>query len=494
MRIAFVHVAREHLGLEYLSSLLKKAGHRVALFFDPGVFTAEDNGIFVPRMRIDSNSKIITAIKRFEADIVGFSAYSTNYIWAKNLARKIKQSLGCKIIFGGVHSTMVPEVVMREACIDFIIRGEGEYALLELISCLEEKRDYRNIENLVYRDDSKIIVNKLRPLIQDLDVLPLPDKDLFAPYVDYYSYIILTQRGCKYDCSFCSEEYFKTIYDSSKYARRRGISSVINELSEMKNKYKFKEVIFFDADFLSNALWLCEFLPEYKKRIGLPFKCMARSFGFNETIGRLLKESGCYTINFGIQSWDSVIRKNVLNRAESDDLIEEMLNICEDARLKYDIDIIFGIPHINARNAYLQGLRLMSNKKCINRIKCFQLALFPKCKITAFLSQNRLFTGLNKESIESGEGTDTLHRPTLGSLDAQEKEMMRAYEILPCLPVRLRKYLTLPAVRAFLCFLPSIVVYLFQFLHALQNNDLRYKAYIRSWLRRLLLYVKSCPS
>jgi radical SAM superfamily enzyme YgiQ (UPF0313 family) len=492
MKIVFVHNIREHLGLEYLSAVLKRAGHQVSLEFEPGLFSREDNAIYLASLEdaFSFSEKILKKIEQTKPDLVAFSVYTTNYIWAKKMAHDIKERIDTKIIFGGIHSTMFPEKILKNLFIDFVIRGEAENTMLELVNCLQEKEDYSQINNLCYRKVGQVFINPLRPLIENLDILPFPDKDLFENVVDYFSYMILTQRGCVFDCSFCCENYFIKLYrGKGSYFRKRSINSVISELQFGLNKYKFKEVIFFDSDLLIDREWLKKFLPKYNKIIHRPFKCLCRIINFNEEIAGLLKDSGCYGVNFGVQSWNENIRRNILNRSETNSEIRNAFSLCEKVKLKYDIDLIFNIPN-ETRNNYLYGLEQLKDCCFLNRVKCFKLAYFPMAEITKKFSQDNLISKQQLEKIEEGQASDIFHlKQGINKFGYRDIEIF--YEIFPLFSSRVTAFLLNTKTYKIFNFFPDTIVYCFQFLISIKLRDIRFLVYYRNFIKRLKCLIKS---
>ncbi|MBU1076094.1 MAG: cobalamin-dependent protein, partial [Spirochaetes bacterium] len=141
MKIAFVYIGSENLGLEYLSSLLKKEGHEVKLFYDPSLF--DDKFIFsIPFLSKLFNIRkiILKNLIEYKPDLVGFTVFTDAYRWSIDMARAIKKNLKCPILFGGVHPTAVPEKVIREKVVDMVCVGEGFEALIELVRALEKKK------------------------------------------------------------------------------------------------------------------------------------------------------------------------------------------------------------------------------------------------------------------------------------------------------------------------------------------------------------------
>ena len=248
MRIVFIYNATENLGIEYISSVLKSHGHETHLLFDPAVFSGD---IFINVRSLANlfnvDNAIVRKVLELQPDVIAFSAYTGNYRWCLKIARAIREQYNAPIVFGGVHVTAVPERVLANDCVDYVIIGEGEYAFLDLLDHLEGGGSTENvgdIPNICYRRDDMIVLNAPRPYIKDIDSLPFPDKDLFferEPLLALDLYLIMTSRGCPYNCTYCSNNMYHAIYcDEKKHVRRRSPGNVIDELVWIKNRVKIK--------------------------------------------------------------------------------------------------------------------------------------------------------------------------------------------------------------------------------------------------------------
>ena len=149
MKVAFVCAEDEYPGIGYLSSYGKEHGYEVELVFEPKQFNLAyvRNG-FLARLfsQERENLEELTVMK---PDLIGFSCVTAHYRWAIDFARAVKRELpGVPIIFGGVHPTLVPEVVIEEGCVDFVCIGEGEGPLLELLQSLERGDSEYPIPNI----------------------------------------------------------------------------------------------------------------------------------------------------------------------------------------------------------------------------------------------------------------------------------------------------------------------------------------------------------
>lgn len=487
MKIVFVHIGREHLGIEYLSSLLKTHGHDVRLAYDPGLFSQDDNVFYSPFLAsLFSRKKVLAdEVRGHNPDLVAFSAYTNNFRLMLDLAREVKRRIAVPIVFGGIHPTLVPEEVIKHNFIDFLIRGEGEYPFLELVAALKNNLPVNNIESLWHKANGKIIKNDMKPALNNLDSLPLPDKDLFKEEIKYRDdYMIMATRGCLYSCSYCCESYMNKTYPG-KYFRKRGIDSIIKELSVMKEKHNFKRVMFFDSILFTDEKWLSGLLFEYKREIAVPFRCIGHvNFASYENI-KSLKDAGCYCIEFGVQTFNETIRKNVLNRFETNNQIEKAFSICDKLKLRYDVDLMFGIPSIS-EDDYKLPLEFMGGHSYLNRLKCFYLSYFPKLSIVDRAREKGILSDDDIDKICKGDIGDWFHLDSIK--DANHKKWRRdfekLYKIYPILP----SFLTKPILkcRAYRLFhlIPNSLVILIQLTIGVFRSDYRFGVYINKYFNQ----------
>ncbi|MBU1912858.1 MAG: cobalamin-dependent protein [Candidatus Omnitrophica bacterium] len=494
MRVTFVHLGRENLGIEYLSSILEKAGHETFLACDPGLFGFEDNVFYTSFLEkvFSQREKVIDKIEKSAPDLVAFSVYTSTYAWACDIAKITKERLGVKIVFGGVHASLIPESVIEKDFVDFVIEGEGEYALLDLVEVLSLKKTGYDIENLWYKNDGRVARNRLRPPIQNLDLLPLPNKDIFGKYVNYKDdYMIMTGRGCVFNCSYCCESYMNRLYDN-KFYRRRSAESVMHELLVMKEKYNYREVMFFDALFFTDKEWLKVFLERYKREIGVPFKCRGKITFFNEEIGRLLKESGCYCLDFGMQTLNESLKIDVLNRRETNQCAERVFKLCDRLKLRYDVDHMFGLPG-ERLDDYFFGARFYSRLKYINRIKCFELTYFPKMRILASAMDAGLLDEEDIAGIEKGRIGDFYHNSSVKNKAAEKtnRNFKVFYKFLPLVPCSCVRFILKNKIYRVFRFIPAFVVVFLQILVAIRGRDYRYFFYLKYYLLRVRRIIRN---
>jgi len=494
VRITFVHLGREHLGIEYLSAVAKRAGHGVSLAMDPGLFGLNDNVFYIPFLEkiFDQRQLVLRKVEKSNPDLVAFSVYTGTYKWAVDIAREVKKKTGVKTVFGGVHATLVPEVVIQEECVDFLVVGEGEEAFVELLEALESHKNPGRIENLWHKMDGKIIENPLRSPLKDLDRLPLPDKKLFEKDINYGDdYLVMTSRGCPYSCSYCCESYQNKLYDG-KFFRRRSVDSVLDELSAMKNRYNFRKVMFNDSIFFSDFHWLKKLLEKYRDRIGVPFRCFGRVNVFREEVAELLKWAGCYAIEFGVQTLNEPLRRKILNRPESNQDSKNAFKICDTYGISYDIDHMFGLPGEKEED-HLDAARIYGRLKHLNRVKCHNLNYFPKLAITSLAENKGILSSSDVQIISAGgEGVDFFHVDPLKETEWRRinKSYQTLYKFLPLLTPAQINFIFKHKLQRKLYRLPYPVVVFLQILVAVRGKDYRFILYVRYYYWRIKLWVR----
>jgi len=328
MKILLVTFTRhdEPLGIMYLSSVLKKHGHDAR-----GIMTEKEN--------------IFEVVKEFGPDVIGYSSMTCEKVKTFEINNKLKEQNNFFSIIGGPLATFSPEIIEKEN-IDALCLGEGEDAFLELVTALEENKDTTKILNIHIKKNGKIYKNDIRPLTDDLDNIPFPDREIFKKQKEGGMYNIISNRGCPYNCTYCHNKKFKEMYaGKGKIVRHRSINNVIKEMKQIKENYNPKIFFFQNDHFYFGADKVKEFAKKYIEEVNIPFICALRPEVLNdEEYVKNLKEANCVAVFTGCEAGNERIRKNVLKRNISD---EQILRASELAR-KYGLKIVFqnmiGIP------------------------------------------------------------------------------------------------------------------------------------------------------
>lgn len=344
IKILFISTPYENLGIEYLSAVLKESGHEVGLIIDPCLF-------FNPYHRIPYLNRIFSyrniikeKIIRFAPDLICFSVMTDTYQWGLALATEIKNYSSASVVFGGIHPTLAPELVIQQPCVDYVCVGESEETLLELAGHLGDRQYCRYIQGLWSKDEGLVMSNHLRPLINDLDCLPMPDKDIYYRAAPIYrkEYFTMTGRGCVYACAFCCNQALRKMYGDNS-VRRRSVDHCIRELIVNKRKYRFKFVWFMDDNFTFDLKWLSEFSLQYHKYVGVPFFCYSHPSDMSKEAAMLLKEAGCKEVGIGVESIEKKTGM-ILNRLNDRGLVYSSLRETNKNNMVSITENILGLP------------------------------------------------------------------------------------------------------------------------------------------------------
>ncbi len=393
MRITFCYntnAGYENLGIESLSAMLKRAGHEIMLVMDT---TSYLQYVFkgIPLLKRFEfaemqRERLIKKVIDFNPQLLCFSVFTDNYAPSVDLARilKIRLASSTVTVFGGIHATSVPEVVMRNSFIDYVLVGESEYALLKLIEAIDGKESLEKVPNLVYQRNGKLKKNEIAAYIRGLDSLPIPDKSLFYEKIPALAndYILMTGRGCPYKCTYCGSNVYHSLYHFEKnHIRRRSIESVINELVIAKEKYKPKLISFVDDIFVLNPQgWLYPFLEEYIKKVNIPYYCQIHPNHFYPELAHHLARSNCWNATVGVQSGSSRIREEIFRRRTNNETIIEACYELKKEKLFLTMDIIFGCP--SEKDEDLNHTLDLIEHILPDRVTNFYLAYYPNTEIT----------------------------------------------------------------------------------------------------------------
>ncbi len=303
MKILFIqdNALNESLALTELSAFLKAKGHICGL-----LITKKTRQIF-------------NKIRNFTPDLLIFPcSLGGHSLWVLEKAQAIKKKkVKIPIVLGGIYPTLFPDIILNNS-IDIICLGEAELPISELAYKLEKKEDIRYIQSLWVKENGKVYKNGVDSLIQNLDSLPLPDRELYYRNRFIRNLPIkrfITGRGCIHSCSFCFNPLLMERYGKNRnYVRYKSVDRVISEIEYIKRRYPLRFVHFSDDIFGNDRQWLFEFAETYKKNISLPFSCNMGVDLIDEERIMFLKKAACNNIVIGIESGNEKLRRTILNK------------------------------------------------------------------------------------------------------------------------------------------------------------------------------------
>jgi radical SAM superfamily enzyme YgiQ (UPF0313 family) len=492
MKILFVYPGYESLGVEYLSASLKSRGHQTSLILDPVLFNDSggfSNATLAALFKQESN--IMQQVRKFTPDAICFSVTSDNFRWAIESARSFKKITSAPIVFGGIHATAVPEAVLKHDCVDYVVVGEGEEAIVELAEAIERKQTPKGIKNVCFKDnEGGYVLGAVRPLLESLDRLPFPDKMLYYKNYSFLfsGYTIMTSRGCPGICSYCGNSFLRRFYNANgSFLRRRSVENVMRELETAKDLFKPKYIHFLDEVFTHNPSWLENFICQYRIRISLPFMCYVSPQYADKDIISLLKSGGCYKIQMGVQCLNEPKREEWLKRFYGNERIAEIIKACRTKKIYLTCDNIFGLPGQN-EDDLIESARFYADHRPDN-IEIFWLRYYPgtdivdKARAAGYIDDltiDRITKSWNVKGIARGGDTFS---PALSKFQL-------FFNLYPWLPRFLRLWMTRHKIyRYFPSMPPILLTILFRFFnrarfdHFSQNTVRRYTAFFGKGLQ-----------
>ncbi len=405
MRVSFVYRGYESIGIQMLSAGLRRAGHETRLHFDPLLF----NDMLLSNARLarlfSHRDDLIRSVVQYAPGVVCFSCVTFDYAWARSMAAEIKSVLpGVRTVFGGIHVTSMPDAVLAQPGVDYIIIGEADEALVELVNALESGTPTEGIANV---GKAGGVVNPPRPFIQNLDALPFADKELYYNVHPLFriGYTIISGRGCPNNCSYCHNNIQRRLYGAKDYLRRRSVGSVIAELELAKKTVAPFIIRFSDDNLCYDINWLRAFADEYPRRVGIPFWCFVHPGSATEATIETLKRAGCIEVQMGVQTLEEDVRRNVIKRSESKAQIAAAIDGFRAAGIRISTDFIMNLPGHNEDSAVEASQFFAAHPP--NRIHTFWLTYFPSLDITQYAVEHGIVSPDIVEKQSEGASPNT---------------------------------------------------------------------------------------
>lgn len=329
------------LGIGYISSYMKSKGHEVRLL-DP-----EIQGL--------NEKELEEIITRENPGLIGLSSVTPNFSLACKMAKKIKSYSNAIIIYGGIHASTFPEkIIKNHSEFDLVVFGEGEETMAELAGILDlhgfNTEKLQGIKGICFRDNNNSIhKTQPRPLIDNIDSLPFPDRD--SVNMDLYKATghigvsskvanMITSRGCPARCTFC--ESFLTM--GFKY-RAHSAEYVLSEINHLKKRYGIEQFVFNDDTFtidFNRVKDICKGILDEK--LNIKWFCFARVNTIRDIdMLKLMKKAGCVQINFGVETGDENMLKNI-KKGITLDQARRAFKLCHKLKIKTSAGFIFGFP------------------------------------------------------------------------------------------------------------------------------------------------------
>jgi len=395
MRVALVSPSAYpiDLGLRYISSVLKAAGHDVRMIF----MTSRR-----ATARVDFRESLLHDLvgQLRDRDLIGMSLMTNTFHRACALTNRIREAgLRTPIIWGGTHPTVAPDESLEVA--DIVCVGEGERPMLELVERLERGRDPTDVAGLAFREggpfgNQQTLRNPPGPLEQDLDGYPFPDYELATHWVTERDRLvparpenlrgvlrrlrILTTRGCPNRCTFCNNTAWRRIYQGrGPWVRKRSLENIFRELQWVRERFVSVEAVNIvdDLFFVRSDEEIAEFAAEYKRRINLPLELDASPNTITEAKIRALAELPISLISMGIESASRDTLENIYDRPTPIDRIARCIELLHRYRIPAEYHYLVSNPYEPGRNVIETMRFIASYHKGPARLRVFPLMFYP---------------------------------------------------------------------------------------------------------------------
>ena len=288
----------------------------------------EHNGIDISVADLaNKETELENALEPYmNADIYGITSTSPQYPQALKILKVLRRrNTKARVVIGGAYPSSLPDKCIQDG-FDFVVAGEGEEAMLRLITNIEEEHA-PGIVNATY--------------IQEMDSIPFPGRHLID--INSFAYNIddgrgttlITSRGCPYTCSFCSKEVWQrgTRFHSTEY--------VISELEHIIDKYDFKHFLFLDDTITIHKKRLLELCARMEP-LNIKWRCYARTTTTREML-IAMKKAGCVEIGVGVESGSQKIL-DIVDKKETVEQNSAFVELCKQVGITANVFIMIGLP------------------------------------------------------------------------------------------------------------------------------------------------------
>jgi anaerobic magnesium-protoporphyrin IX monomethyl ester cyclase len=318
------------LGLAYLAGILRREKAEVRIL-----------DLLMARY---SPELLRKELREFQPHIVGATCSTVNFKTASRILKLCKNfDSGMVTLIGGPHASFVAADLIQEApWIDVVVMGEGDQTVVELVKAIEDGSDLARVAGIAFRKNGKAVVNAPRPLIKDLDSLPLPARDLL-PVSKYRAlrvpFTVITSRGCPFGCIFCSAPKM-----FGRGVRYRNPKLVVDEIEMIHRELGFQEINIVDDTFTvkePHVQAICQGMRD--RNLKITWSVYSRVDTINPRMLNTMREAGCNWVCFGLESGSQKILDTIKKRITTDKS-REGIKMAIDSGLNVLASFILGLP------------------------------------------------------------------------------------------------------------------------------------------------------
>ena len=379
---------------------------------------------------VDGTSEgFIDFIKAERPEIIMMSGFLGNYSYkfTKIIAQKIRKVLpSVKIIMGGPMATTIPKLLVEKTEVDYVIPGEGEGTLIPLLAAIPDKKIIKTTENVWYKNEhNEVVYTGSRPRIQNLDdCIPLYDAFPIEPYVNFVKerdrcWEISSSRGCYASCGFCKLTFGQKITFQS-------LSSVIDHMQHIYEKYGIKKFNFVDDNFLNSRKHVrtfSELLLDHP--IKFEWRFQGRADRVTPEIAETLVKVGLYEISFGIESFSQTIIDSMNKTFKIGKVYDNLVPVKKILKNRVYTSFIVGAPGENWKTVdeTIQFIRKLK----LPHVTCGILTAFPDTAFFDLAVERGLIPDEEKYCLDLGP---VYTKPYVNLSDLTDQELYKARDLI----------------------------------------------------------------
>lgn len=322
-------------GVGQIDACLRQAGHDTVLEY---------------YQKPPTENEALSVLKKHQPDAVFFPVNTHQWMFARRYARWVKKHSTAFTVVGGIHAILDPESVIQQPGVDAVCIGEGEQAAVELLDALAGGGSPDAVEGIWLKTSAgKIVRNRFRPLIEDLDSLPVSMREIWdyqqAIVANRFELTVMGGRGCPFKCTYCANSARREIYRGhGRYVRMCSPQRLIETIAKLEQAYSFQRIFIEDDVFIFKHSWAEQFCEMYKERFNYPFQAYVRVEFCTKEILRTMREAGCFCILIGVEAGNEELRAKMLNRKMTNESIIKVFRWADELGLQTWNFNIMGFP------------------------------------------------------------------------------------------------------------------------------------------------------
>ncbi|MBI9015632.1 MAG: radical SAM protein [Phycisphaerae bacterium] len=321
-------------GTGLVAAILRDAGYSVKVI--------DANGLRL------TQEQTVELLKEYDPAIIGVGGLITTYKWIKELMPLVREGLpGKPVVLGGSVGTSIIETALRNLDIDIICVCEGDVTMPILVDALLNGKEIADIEGIAYLKDDQVVKTPERTMVADLDALPMVAWDLFPMDVYLQNPVvgvgrdidIISSRGCPFNCRYCYRIFGRKF-------RARSAANVVAEIEALRERYDVDFISFQDDCFVidkKRVYEICDLMDAKGLSKHIRWSCTGRVTVCDYDLLKRMKDSGCVSVSYGIESGSQDILNNMGKDATLDQDRAAIANTRK-AGLRCPVSFMIGYP------------------------------------------------------------------------------------------------------------------------------------------------------